>query len=217
MSHVNCPLCGRNQALSKFNPESLDDDIYVVSFRGLGRGRGFEKTGETSTMAPGDPVTDQVKDRCLAIIDFLLKSGCANTEEVYETLNIQNPQELKEDLDEYETVVKDLLESARKLFDEYTFETDVDEDPMGALREVLGVLDSEYESLEAKEEKVYAVIRELVDDVENALKGDYDFDFDPGEDSLESLKTCIQVLLDEYEATSADAEEEDEEDEEDEE
>ncbi len=44
MSHVNCPLCGRNQALSKFNPKALDDDIYVVSFRGLDRGRGFEKT-----------------------------------------------------------------------------------------------------------------------------------------------------------------------------
>ncbi|MEE8322982.1 MAG: hypothetical protein V3R57_05095 [Candidatus Bathyarchaeia archaeon] len=27
MSHVNCPLCGRNQALSKFNPKALDDDI----------------------------------------------------------------------------------------------------------------------------------------------------------------------------------------------
>ncbi len=92
MSHVNCPLCGRNQALSKFNPKALDDDIYVVSFRGLGRGKGFEKTGETSTMAPGNPVTEQVKDRCLAIINFLLESGCANTEEVYETLNIQDPR-----------------------------------------------------------------------------------------------------------------------------
>ena len=27
MPHVNCPLCGRNQALSKFNPKALDDDI----------------------------------------------------------------------------------------------------------------------------------------------------------------------------------------------
>ncbi len=220
MSHVNCPLCGRNQALSKFNPKALDDDIYVVSFRGLGRGKGFEKTGETSTMTPGDPVTNQVKDRCLAIIDFLLESGCANLEEVYETLNIQNPRALKEDLDEYEAVAEDLFESARKLFDEYTFETDVDEDPVGALREVLGVLDSEYESLEAEEKKlkeVYAVIQELVDDVENALKDDYDFNFDLDEDSLESLRTCIQVLLDEYEAASAeDEEEEDAEEEEDE-
>ncbi len=93
------------------------------------------------------------------------------------------------------------MESARKLFDEYTFETDVDEDPMGAMREVLDVLNSEYESREAEEEEVYAVIQELVDDVENALKGDYDFD--PDEDLLESLRTCIQVLLDEYEAASA--------------
>ena len=101
MSHVNCPLCGRNQALSKFNPKALDDDIYVVFFRGLGRRRGFEKTGETSTMTPGDPITNQVKDRCLAIIDFLLESGCANLKEVYEILNIQEPRVLREDLDEY--------------------------------------------------------------------------------------------------------------------
>jgi hypothetical protein len=105
MSHVNCPLCGRNQALSKFNPKALDDDIYVVSFRGLGRGRGFEKTEETSTMTPKDPITDQVKDRCLAIINFLLESDCANIKEVYETLNIQNPQELQDDLNEYGLVV----------------------------------------------------------------------------------------------------------------
>ena len=215
MSHVNCPLCGRNQALSKFNPEALDDNIYVVSFRGLGPRKGFENTGETSTMTPGDPVTDQVKDRCLAIIDFLLKSGCANLEEVYETLNIQNPQELKKDLNEYGAVVEDLFESTRKLFDEYTFETDVDEDPVGAMREVLDVLNSEYESREAEEEEleeVYAVIQELVEDVENALEDD--FDFDPDEDLLESLKTCIQVLLDEYEAASAEDEEVDDEDDE---
>ena len=212
MSHVNCPLCGRNQALSKFNPEALDDDIYVVSFRGLGRGKGFEKTGETSTMAPGDSVTEQVKDRCLAIIDFLLESGCANLEEVYETLNIQNPRALQEDLNEYETVVKDLLESARNLFDEYTFETDTGEDPVGALGEVLDVLNSEYENLEAEEKElkeVYDVIRELVYEVETAMEDDYDFD--PDEDLLESLRTCIRVLIEEYEATSAEDEEEDEE------
>ena len=133
MSHVSCPLCGRNQALSKFNPKALDDDIYVVSFRGLGRGRGFEKTGETSTMAPGDPIMEQVKDRCLAIIDFLLESGCANLKEVYEILNIQDPRALREDLDEYEEVVMGLFESARKLFDEYAFETEVTEKSVGAL------------------------------------------------------------------------------------
>ena len=59
-------------------------------------------------MTPGDPVTEQVKDRCLAIIDFLLESGCANLKEVYETLNIQAPQALREDLDEYEAVAEDL-------------------------------------------------------------------------------------------------------------
>jgi hypothetical protein len=49
-----------------------------------------------------------VKDRCLAIIDFLLESGCANLKEVYETLNIQDQQAFREDLDEYEAVAEDL-------------------------------------------------------------------------------------------------------------
>jgi len=89
-------------------PKPLTTTSHVVSFRGLGRGRGFEKTGETSTMTPGDPVTEQVKDRCLAIIDFLLESGCANLKEVYETLNIQDQQAFREDLDEYEAVAEDL-------------------------------------------------------------------------------------------------------------
>ena len=120
MSPVNCPLCGRNQALSKFNPKVLDDDIYVVSFRGLSQGRGFEKTGKTSIMTSGDPITNQVKDWCLAIIDYLLESGLASLEEIYETLNIQDPRALQEDLDEFEEVVKDLFESARNLFDEHT-------------------------------------------------------------------------------------------------
>jgi shikimate kinase len=49
-----------------------------------------------------------------------MESGCANTEEVYETLNIQNPRPLQEHLNEYETVAKDLFQSARNLFDECT-------------------------------------------------------------------------------------------------
>jgi hypothetical protein len=85
------------------------------------------------------------------------------------------------------------------------------------LREVLGVLDSEYESWKAEEEEVYAVIRELVEKVETAMKDDYDFNFDLDEDSLESLRTCIQVLLDEYEAVSAEDEKVDDEDAEEEE
>ena len=71
-------------------------------------------------MTSGDPITNQVKDWCLAIIDYLLESGLASLEEIYETLNIQDPRALQEDLDEFEVVVKDLFESARNLFDEHT-------------------------------------------------------------------------------------------------
>ena len=63
--------------------------------------------------------------------------------------------------------------------------------------------------MEAEEEEVYAVIQELVEDVEAAMEDDYDFDAD--EDLLGSLRTCIQVLLDEYEAAYAEDEGDEEE------
>jgi hypothetical protein len=29
VSHIRCPLCGKDSALSTFNPEDLDMDIYI--------------------------------------------------------------------------------------------------------------------------------------------------------------------------------------------
>jgi hypothetical protein len=41
MTHLVCPLCGRYAPLSTLNPDILELDLKVASFRGLGRGRGF--------------------------------------------------------------------------------------------------------------------------------------------------------------------------------
>ena len=42
MSHLACTLCGLNSPLSKFDPSKLDLDIQLKSFKGLGKGKGFE-------------------------------------------------------------------------------------------------------------------------------------------------------------------------------
>ena len=42
-------------------------------------------------------ITNQVKDRCLAIIAFLLEMGCVSYEEVYRVLDIENQKGFKED------------------------------------------------------------------------------------------------------------------------
>ncbi len=41
MTHLVCPLCGRYAPLSTLNPDILELDLKVASFRGLGRRRGF--------------------------------------------------------------------------------------------------------------------------------------------------------------------------------
>ncbi|MCX6648828.1 MAG: hypothetical protein NTV61_05505 [Candidatus Bathyarchaeota archaeon] len=50
MSHLVCPLCGKNAPLSTLNPDNLDLDLKIVSFKGLGRGKGFAKNTEESVL-----------------------------------------------------------------------------------------------------------------------------------------------------------------------
>ncbi len=88
-----------------------------MSFRGLGRGHGFAEIGETSIIAPQDPITNQVKDRCLAIIAFLLKADCASLEEVYKALNIENPKGLREDIEALEVMFGDLKKAVVNIVD----------------------------------------------------------------------------------------------------
>src|SRR5665647_1551332 len=50
MSHIICPLCGKNAPLSTFDPGSLPLDLMTISFMGLGRGRGFAVKEKVSIM-----------------------------------------------------------------------------------------------------------------------------------------------------------------------
>ena len=72
MSHVVCPMCGLSVPLSKFWETVYDeiDDIEAVSFRGLGRGRGFEKT-ETYSVLDDTELCEAVASRCYAILELL--------------------------------------------------------------------------------------------------------------------------------------------------
>jgi hypothetical protein len=50
MSHLACPLCGKYAALSTLDPSELELELKVVSFKGLGRGKGFAKVDEQSVL-----------------------------------------------------------------------------------------------------------------------------------------------------------------------
>ena len=74
MSHIVCPLCGLSVPLSKFwqTIGNTIEDIETVSFTGLGRGRGFEKS-EAYSVLDDKEICDAVAVRCYAILDLLEK------------------------------------------------------------------------------------------------------------------------------------------------
>ena len=88
MSHLDCPLCGLSVPLSKFNPESLELDLRVVSFKGLGKWRGFEKQDAHSILGD-DEHSPRVAGRVLELCRMFIESDVLNREEVSEKLGLK--------------------------------------------------------------------------------------------------------------------------------
>lgn len=74
MSHLACPLCGKYAALSTLNPDALELDIKVVSFKSLGRPRGFAK-GEPYSILGDDEYTPLIADRIEKLYFMLVNRG----------------------------------------------------------------------------------------------------------------------------------------------
>jgi len=60
-------MCGKDSAVSSFNPEDLDLDIYVRQTIGLGYGRGFSHGPDESVLGD-DFFTPKVMDRCIELL-----------------------------------------------------------------------------------------------------------------------------------------------------
>jgi len=89
MSHLECPLCGKNAPLSSFDPCSLDLDLRLVSFRGLGRGKGFEVSDEYSVL--GDDVySPQVAERALDLCRMFLDNRVIDSEQTMRKLGLDS-------------------------------------------------------------------------------------------------------------------------------
>ena len=57
MSHVVCPLCGKSAAIDSYDPSEFEDDVSGQTFRGKGRGKGFEVSEKFSVL--GDQGYDE--------------------------------------------------------------------------------------------------------------------------------------------------------------
>ncbi len=65
-------MCGKTTSIRNFDPESFEDDIYLVRFRGLGRGKGFEIAAKESLLDGLEPeLLNQISARVAILYDLL--------------------------------------------------------------------------------------------------------------------------------------------------
>ena len=88
MSHLVCPLCGKNAPLSTLNPSVLDLDLKVVSFQGLGRGKGF-KVSEKWSILGDDDVTPVISERIVDLCKMLVNEGIIKKDRIAGELGIR--------------------------------------------------------------------------------------------------------------------------------
>ena len=88
MSHIRCPLCGLNAAVSGFDPSELDLDLRATSFIGLGHGRGFAPVEEYSVLGD-DEFSPMVADRVLSLCRMFLDAGVIKSEYAIDKLGLK--------------------------------------------------------------------------------------------------------------------------------
>jgi hypothetical protein len=94
-------------SLRKFDPEEFDDDIYVQSVQGLGRGRGFRVTQRQSILLQSaySEARRKIADRIIELLSILKKNGDVSTDGLAKRLYLSDDTEaqaalVEEDLDD---------------------------------------------------------------------------------------------------------------------
>lgn len=116
-----CPLCGRHVPEHVFDPSTFEDDIYAVEVTGLGRGRGFQVTGQYSVLRY-PVITGLISDRCHRILHIIHQQGYIPPQELaalratldqwtrYARRLEKEKEELQEENEELSTVDDDSAE-----------------------------------------------------------------------------------------------------------
>jgi hypothetical protein len=105
MSHVRCPLCGKDSFISNFNPDELDLDIYVRSFVGLGYRGGFAPTQDESVLGD-DEFTPKIKNRCIDLLNLFVEQGIISRRELALLLRMGVPVQGSDETVPYEDFVR---------------------------------------------------------------------------------------------------------------
>jgi hypothetical protein len=80
-------MCGKDSAVSTFNPSKLDNDIYLRQAYGKGFPGGWEY-GPNISVLGDDEYTPKIKERSLDLIKLLLEEEIITSDEVMKTLEL---------------------------------------------------------------------------------------------------------------------------------
>ena len=114
MSHIRCLYCGKDSAVSGFEPSDLDLDIYTRQVRGLGYGGGFE-FGPDESVLGDDYYTPKFLDRSIDFINLLIKKELISKEEIESRLKIGIPIIDSEDVLPYDALINMLQNETSNL------------------------------------------------------------------------------------------------------
>jgi hypothetical protein len=90
LSHIRCFFCGKDSAISGFEPSDLDLDIYIRQVYGLGYGGGFE-FGPDESVLGDEYFTSKFLDRSIDFINLLIEKGLISKEEIERRLKLGIP------------------------------------------------------------------------------------------------------------------------------
>ncbi len=100
-NQFKCPLCGKSNSTSKYDPSDFENDIIGINKIGLGYGLGFGVNAEGSILESEDPVMVRLTDRVAVLYDLLYDDD--ESDESEEALDESN--------EKYETKHETLLEA----------------------------------------------------------------------------------------------------------
>ena len=104
MSHIRCFFCGKDSAVSGFEPSNLDLDIYTRQVHGLGYGGGFYSDPDESVLGD-DYYTPKFLDRSIDFIKLLIEKGINSKKEIESRLKIGMPISNSEEVIPYDDFI----------------------------------------------------------------------------------------------------------------
>ena len=93
MPMLVCPLCGKSSSLYRFDPRGFEDDVFVQTLRGLGRGKGFKVTRAQSIFDMDrttliEATINTLCSRSVEIVNMMLENGVLTKEDLVHRLGL---------------------------------------------------------------------------------------------------------------------------------